>query len=388
MKWIYALPLVLLSCKPQQPSEHRISKGDKAACPYLTTDAKGNAVLSWVEGEALYFAVADNDQFGAPVSVASAQHIQPHAENLPKMLFRPNGQVIAMFGTAANDERNKYAGKVYYTVSPDGGQHWGPAIPLVSDTSSYDQRYFDMALLPDGRAAAVWLDNRKNTTAEGSSLYYAVLSGERFGQERSITDRVCQCCRTDLYVDEEAGMHVVYRAIFNDTVRDMAHVLSTDGGATFGSPQRISADNWAIKGCPHTGPTMVKTATGLHFAWFTMGGGEGVFYCQSKDNGISYTKRESIAALPTAKHPQLAVLGNTSLALAWDEAVNVGGKYNNRVGLQLRNASGVHTRFITTDSAFASYPVLQPVRKHELLVAYKKREGEAERVYWQLINLE
>jgi hypothetical protein len=151
---------------------------------------------------------------------------------------------------------------------------------------------------------------------------------------------------------------------------------------------RISADNWAIKGCPHTGPTIVKTAAGLHFAWFTMGGGEGVFYCQSKDNGVSYTKRESIAALPTAKHPQLAVLGNTSLALAWDEAVKVGEKYNNRVGLQLRNASGAHTRFITTDSAFASYPVLKPVREHELLVAYRKREGEAERVYWQLINLE
>jgi hypothetical protein len=242
-KWIYALPLVLFSCKPQQPSEHLISVGDKAACPYLTTDAKGNAVLSWVEADArgegqLYFAVADKEQFGAPVSVSAAQHIQPHAENLPKIIFRPNGQAIAMFGAAANDDRNKYAGKVYYTVSPDGGQHWGPAIPLVSDTASYDQRYFDMALLPDGRAAAVWLDNRKSTTAEGSSLYYAVLSGERFEQERSITDRVCQCCRTDLYVDEEAGIHVVYRAIFNDTVRDMAHVLSTDGGATFTAHQR------------------------------------------------------------------------------------------------------------------------------------------------------
>ncbi|UYQ93509.1 exo-alpha-sialidase [Chitinophaga horti] len=395
IRWIYALPVLLLACNPQQPAEQRVSIGEKASCPYLTADAKGNTVLSWVEeskpGDGqLYYAVAgkDADQFGSPIPISSAHGIQAHAENLPKLLFRPNGQVIAMYGTAANDSRNKYAGKVFYTVSQDGGRNWSQAIPLVNDTASYDQRYFDMALLPDGRAAAVWLDNRKNTKAEGSSLYYAVLSGNRFENELSITDKVCQCCRTDLYIDDRGGIHVAFRAILNDTVRDMVHVQSTDGGVTFTAPARISADNWVINGCPHTGPTMVKNVYGLHFAWFTMGSGEGVFYCQSQDNGVTCTKKESISALPTAKHPQMAAVGDASIALVWDESVKAGDKYNNRIGLQWKDANGAKrsTRFITPDSAFASFPVLRPVNDHQLLVAYKKREGEAERVYWQLIK--
>jgi hypothetical protein len=32
---------------------------------------------------------------------------------------------------------------------------------LVADTASFDQRYYDVALLPDGEVGVVWLDNRK-----------------------------------------------------------------------------------------------------------------------------------------------------------------------------------------------------------------------------------
>ncbi|WP_295116627.1 sialidase family protein [uncultured Chitinophaga sp.] len=391
---VLSLTLVFLSCKQKAlmpGEEHLVSKGAKASCPYLTADAKGNAVLSWVEENdngkgQMYYAVTKENGLGDAIAISAANNIHPHAENLPKLLFRPNGQAVAMFGTEANDARNKYAGKVSYTVSKDGGRTWDAAQPLVSDTNSYDQRYFDMALLPDGKVAAVWLDNRKRTTAEGSSLYYAVMDNSgKFEQERAITDKVCQCCRTDLYIDDKGIIHIAYRAILNDTVRDMVHVQSTDGGASFSQPARISADNWVIKGCPHTGPTMVKNEYGLHFAWFTMGGGEGVFYCQSQDNGITCSKKESISALPTAKHPQMAVMGNSELALVWDEAVKAGDKYNNRIGLQVKAANGSKKEmiYLTPDSAFASFPVLKPLADNKVLVAYKKRVGEAEQVYWQ-----
>ncbi len=95
----------------------------------------------------------------------------------------------------------------------------------------------------------------------------------------------------------------------------MVHIYSKDGGETFTQPVRISADNWAVNGCPHTGPAMTSNRAGLHFAWFTMGGGEGVFYSKSINNGITFSGRESISARPTAKHPQLAAMPTGDLLL-------------------------------------------------------------------------
>ncbi len=66
-------------------------------------------------------------------------------------------------------------------------------------------------------------------------------------------------------------MHVLYRGIIDDSIRDMVHMMSTDAGKTFTAPERISNDNWVLNGCPHTGPAMTENADGLHFSWFTGG---------------------------------------------------------------------------------------------------------------------
>ena len=360
-----------------------------ASCTYMTRNAQGQIVVSWVENDQLYYAVSPDEgvTFSKGKLIPTTSGIQAHAENMPKMVFRPNGEVIAMYGTQSGDPRNKYAGKVYYTRSVDADANWLPAQPLVTDTASYDQRYFDMALLPSGEAVTIWLDNRKNDTKEGSTLYIATTGNEPgFQKERQIAQTVCQCCRTALYVDAEGGLHATFRDIINDTIRDMVHIVSADDGATFSPPVRISADNWAINGCPHTGPALVKNAQGLHFAWFTMGGGQGVFYCQSPDNGITYTRRESISALPTAKHPQLTALKNGDLALVWDEAVDTSGS---RIGIQHKAGNGekIAAGFITPADAYANFPVLKTVGEGKVLVAYKKVKGEREEVCVQLVTL-
>lgn len=365
-----------------------------ASCTHLARDASGRLVLSWVEQQAgeetgmLYYAVSPDGgkTFPAGKPIPTAKGILPHGENMPKMIFRPNGEVIAMYGVQSNDPRNKYAGKVFYTLSADGGNTWQPAVPLVTDTAGYDQRYFDMAVLPSGEAVAIWLDNRKFHQKEGSTLYIAITgAAPGFHRERPVVQTVCQCCRTALYVDAQGGLHAAFRDIIQDTIRDMVHIFSKDGGETFTQPVRISADNWAINGCPHTGPAMVRNANGLHFAWFTMGSGEGVFYCQSPDNGISYTKKESISALPTAKHPQLAVMERGDLALVWDEAADTSG---NRIGILHKSADGrtLERDFLTAANEFAGFPVVEQTGEG-ILVAYKKRRNGKEGIYYRRLEL-
>jgi hypothetical protein len=163
-------------------------------------------------------------------------------------------------------------------------------------------------------------------------------------------------------------------------------MVSTDGGTSFSAHNRISADNWVVRGCPHTGPAMVRNSTAMHFAWFTMGGGQGVFYCRSLDNGKTYTQKEPVSTAPMAKHPQITALGDKSVMMVWDEPVKVGNNFNYRIGFQKRNAEGdvQETGLLTSDSAYSTFPVIKAMDDHRVLVAYTKKVGESEEIVYRL----
>src|SRR5687767_2970026 len=53
-------------------------------------------------------------------------------------------------------------------------------------------------------------------------------------------------------------------------IRDMMIVTSTDEGVSFVHPILISADNWNIDGCPHTGPSLCSNKSELLSRWYTV----------------------------------------------------------------------------------------------------------------------
>ena len=364
-------------------------------CPYLTKDTKGNMVLSWVRmvndsSSVFCYAVSKDEgkSFEAPIEIPSSHNIQPHSENLPKIIFKPSGEIIALWGAANPNPKNKYSGLVFYAQSFDEGKTWNAPRPLVSDTASFDQRYYDVALLPNGEAGIVWLDNRKTTIKEGSGLYFASTEGKNgFQGDRLISQPCCQCCRTDLFVDTKGSLHVLYRGIIQDSIRDMVHVRSTDGGQSFSSPQRISNDNWVIKGCPHTGPSMTENKEGLHFAWFTGGKNAGCFYTRSTDEGKSFAGADSVS--PLGSHPQMAALPGGELIVVWDETIKTPNGLNKKIGVQKRTAAGVSQQklFITPDSSFATYPVVSSLNHTSSLIAYTQKKGDKNYIVYQTVRL-
>src|SRR6476661_8361553 len=217
-------------------------------CPYLAKDDKGNVVMSWVRSRndsfnVFCYAVSPDHgkTFEAAIEIPASTNIEPHSENLPKIIYKPNGEIMALWGAANPNPNNKYSGLVYFSQSFDRGKTWTSASPLVNDTNSYDQRYYDVALLRNGEIGIIWLDNRKTTNKEGSALYFASTNGRSgFVPGRLISQPCCQCCRTDLYVDTQGQVHVRYRGIIQDSIRDMVHIVSNDGGKNFLQPQRIS----------------------------------------------------------------------------------------------------------------------------------------------------
>lgn len=405
MKFLIALAFSILltatSCNTKQ-QDFNIQAGEEllidslpGSCPYITKDNHGNPVVGWARelndsSSVFCYAISKDDgkSFGTPIVIPHTSNIQPHAENLPKLIFKPSGEIIALWGVANSNPNNKYSGLVYYSQSFDDGKTWNNPRLLVKDISSYDQRYYDVALEPRGEVAVVWLDNRKKSNKEGSALYFATTQGNQgFTNERMITEGCCQCCRTDLFIDSSAGIHILYRGIIQDSIRDMLHTVSVDGGNNFSTPKRISNDNWVIRGCPHTGPAMTANKEGLHFAWFTGGAHKGCFYTRSTDNGNNFINHDRIS--DAGSHPQIASTSNGELVTCWDENVQVNNKYYKRIGIELRSVTGKELArgLVTADTSTAAYPVIATIKEQRALVAYTIKKGDKSYVTYQLVNL-
>lgn len=368
----------------------------EGSCPYITKDNKGNVVLSWIKkidtASAVYCYAVSNDEgktFGKTIQIPGSENIHPHGENMPKIIFKPNGEIVAAWGSANPNPKNAYSDLVYYCKSFDNGKSWTRAEKLVTDTAGYDQRYFDMAIMANGEVAMIWLDNRKKTNREGSALYIAETKGNSgFENAKLITEPCCPCCRTDLYVDSKKNIHIVYRAIINDSIRDMEHTVSTDNGQTFSTPERISKDNWVINGCPHTGPAMTENKNGIQFTWFTGGENGGVYYCHSTDDGKTFSPREKVSSA-ASKHCQIVCLNDKDIAITWNESFFKGDVSCSRIGVELRNAKGndpVKT-YITSDKGNATFPVIKSINNNAALVAYTETVNNKDYVKYQVVKL-
>lgn len=401
-KWILSNVLLaslgLGSC--HQPAKHaptrnvaHVLDSSMGSCPYLTRTTTGNIVLSWIRQDAgnatVWFTYFDKSTqaFQPPREIPTSQGVEPHGENMPKMVFQGEGRILAMYGVKNPQPDNPYTGAVYYTWSVDSGRHWTKGQPLFSSSGSFDQRYFDIALLPSGQVGAVWLNNSEPT---GSTLYFATTGTDgKFGTAKVIARHTCQCCRTDLFCDSAGTIHVAWRAIIGDSIRDMEYCYSSDTGKTFTVPVRISADNWVVSGCPHTGPSMAENEGALHFVWFTMGGGGGVYYCHTRDTGRNFSMREPVSQITSARHPQIAALPGGDLAIVWDEGAGTATIPHQRIGLQLRGPGGLllSTRYVSSDSISAYFPQIAVMDNSRALIAYTESDGPGERICYRIVGM-
>lgn len=379
---------------------------------YLTKNHLGHPALCWTEelpegeGYVVKYAVFDpvKEVFGEVVTVAPSKRTAVHPENMNKLAFTAEGTVIAVYSRKHPTEENRFAGSLLYTQSFDGGKTWAEESLLHSDTSrNVGRGYFDLAALPDGEVAAVWLDGRYGKASKGSALFFAKTEGQKgFGLDKDIGESTCECCRTDLYVDRENRLNIVYRDILNDSIRDIVHQFSADNGATFSQPRRISHDNWILHGCPHTGPSLASTSQGLHAVWFTAGGAPAVYFTSTEDQGQTFSLRNKIS--DKARHPQMAALPDDRLVMVWDEmqedtaepvhaGMHPGGGHGassggSRIVAQIRKgATAVKSFALSSPDVNASYPVLAIVGKKSL-VAWSQESEEGAAVFYRWLSFE
>ncbi|GAB3328530.1 hypothetical protein GCM10027299_30930 [Larkinella ripae] len=351
--------------------------------PRLTTDHRNQPVLSWTEkaGEKVhfYFSVsADGGQtFGDKIRVKTPPVFSAHAEGMPKVAFKKDGTVLATFEVARPTEDAPRASDLLYVTSTDGGQTWSESKTVHRDTTPGKGHSFsNMNRLPNGEIGIAWLDE-KAPNKEGRTVKFAqTVAGGGFGADVLVDDNACQCCRTNVFVDQQNRIHVAYRDLLDDGARDISHAVSTNGGKSFTRPAVVYNDGWKVNACPHTGPDVAQVGNELFVTWFS--GGE--------KTGIKLARlgaEQLVAGIVSerTKHPQLTAV-NGQLVWVWDESMEVknpGGesRFIQRIGMRkIVNGKALPVTYLTPTTVNAAFPVVLATKKG-LLVAYEQqKEGQ------------
>lgn len=393
---MYTLILLIATFFQAQPeneirisSAQTISNDQTSGSAFFTTDQHDNTVLCWTAGEkgkaSLYFAIYNKktEMFNEAILVAPSYGTGIHGESLNKVAFKNDGTIVAVYERKHPTEKNKFAGSIFYTQSFDHGKTWTAEKYLHTDTlPEYGRSYFDITTLSDGEVAAIWLDGRNKLGSDGSSLYFTKTNGTTgFIPDKQIGETVCQCCRTDLAVDAQGVMHIIYRDIestIKGQVRDFVHVYSSDNGLTFSSIKKISDDNWVISGCPHTGASMASINNTVGIVWFTAGGESGLYYTETNVQG-EFTPRHLISR--GGRHPQITAWNNDMLLICEEQSMEEQGEEHgnmhhasgNSLSLLIKNEAGKHIRQTIEDES-GEFPVVTAVNEHQALIAYVKNQ--------------
>lgn len=378
MKYIIITLLGFLMSFNQPNKPTQLSDSQRVGTtPRFTTDEKGNPVLSWAEKDGdkqnlFFFAISKDggSTFQEKISVKVPEKISVHAEGMPKIAFKKNGEIIALFEVSKPTPTERFAGNLYFISSKDKGKNWSEPTPVHDDvTAGKGHSFGDIATLPDGQIGFVWLDEKLGKYAGRSVKYRQTLPNGKLSNEVVVDSNACQCCRTNLFVDADNNFHVLYRDMLADGSRDISHVVSKDGGKTFSDSKVVFDDKWRVNACPHTGPGTTQMGKDIYTAWFTG---------KEEDAGVRLSKIGSGKLMDKietnrAKHPQVGVLNN-QLVMTWDQSMQKDDKFFTKIGLRIFDKKGnFKEEWITPDFMVSTYPVIMSSGK-DLLVAYEQKK--------------
>lgn len=354
--------------------------GADAMSVYLTKNHKGEPVIAWSQEDTLtkeisffYTTIGPSGKpSGDRISIPIEQNAALHAEGMPKVAFRKNGDVFAVYEVKTKSDVNPYAGEIHYVYSSDGKMWSQPARIHIDSSKDKGRSFFDITSLSNGEIGICWLDTAFGTS--GRPVKFARTDAHHtFVGETIVDSLACECCRTAIASGADGSIDIVFRDILNDSIRDISVSSSSDQGNSFNKAQCFSGDNWNINGCPHNGPDVVSDKDNIYASWFTGSTEHGIYYCELARNGKSTYKKLLSAG---GRHAQLAILGNGKRVVAFDQF-----SPNTSSPIFVKTFPGNSLILISEPAVKAKVPVIIDHR-NDFIVAWIQEQGNIGRVFY------
>ncbi len=288
--------------------------------PQIGVRASGELFLTKVDGGNLWLHTSHDggDSFDEGVRVNDVEgEVSSQGEASPLLTVRTMHEFYVLWQTKQGG-----ATKLRFARSMNWGATFSKAID-VDPASDASQSFFTMNVSPKGVVYAAWLDGRDRSKSGGSAVYLARSTDHGATFEKSVrvsvdpSIEVCPCCRPSIAFADDDTVHVSWRSVFDNNVRDFVVATSSDGGQSWGKPVRVAEDNWSINGCPHSGSSLAVLGKRLYVSWYTIREDRSeVYIAYSDDGGHTFSGRQSLSGdLLDPNHPALFEVGNRLVAL-------------------------------------------------------------------------
>lgn len=318
--------------------------------PQLAQTADGVG-LTFGSGNTIYFAKSANGgkNFGKPQPVAEVEKLMLGRHRGPRLVFTPQGAIIAAIVTDAKLGLN---GALVAWRSGDGGRSWSSPVKINDVPQAAREGLHSLAADGKGRLFAVWLDLRqKGMRLYGSSSTDSGATWSKNGLVYESPDgSICTCCHPTAVFTPEGELAVLFR---NDLkgARDLYVANSKDGGQSFGKAEKQGDGTWLLNACPMDGGSMVADNQGrIQTAWrreksvYTsfnsrveqkLGEGKdasvalgkaGMYVIWTAPDGIALKTPGKAAAQKLANgggFPQLLGLANGAVLAAWESGNSI-----------------------------------------------------------------
>ena len=295
-----------------------------AATPFMTND--GELWVTWTAGGVVSVARSTNlgKTFDEPIRLAEhGKSLDTGGDARPQIVIDSQRRIVIAYAFFKDTNWNAQINTV---VSEHLGKNFSKPISIVKDETS--QRFPSMINSKNG-IFITWIDkrliaeeNKKGKKKLGGSVAYGWLDqkGMITGKEVIANPSTCECCRIGVALTPDQSLAFVYRAIFDQGIRDHA-VQIVQANGQVGKVIPIANDQWKTDTCPHHGPTITVSKNGtIHTAWFTQGTNrKGVFYAKSSNQGVSFSSPRQLGDEGSnVSRPYLLSLDN-QVWLVWKE---------------------------------------------------------------------
>jgi hypothetical protein len=186
------------------------------------------------------------------------------------------------------------SGNIYTYLKKKTESSWrkGARINDLADVAKED--FLSLGSNGDGHFFAIWLDVR---IGKKNNIYGAqsIDAGKTWLKNQIIykspDGSVCDCCKPSVVMKDQQVI-VMFRNNLNGN-RDFYIIQSKDGGATFGTAQKLGEGSWKLNGCPMDGGgLMIDNNNAIRTIWQRQGN---VFSCDPGKKEILISKGRQCA---------------------------------------------------------------------------------------------